>query len=63
LAEKISANRKQQVKPFCDKVNKLLAQVGMPNAKLKVDIEPSTLAADGFDSIDFLFDANKSKPL
>lgn len=59
-ADKISAARKKQVKPFEDKVNKLLAQVGMPNAKLKVDINPSELHATGGDSIEFLFDANKS---
>lgn len=60
LAAKISAGRKKQVKPFEDKVNKLLAQVGMPNAKLKVDIKPAELHLSGADTIQFLFDANKS---
>ena len=60
IAKKISANRNAQAKPFTDKVNKLLAQVGMPNAQLKVKIEPSSLNANGSDEIDFLFDANKS---
>jgi DNA repair protein RecN (Recombination protein N) len=60
LSGKISANRKAQVKPFTEKVNKLLAQVGMPNAQLKVKIEPTSLNLNGTDEIDFLFDANKS---
>lgn len=59
-ATKISEGRKKQVKPFEDKVNKLLAQVGMPNAKLKVDIKEAELNVSGADAIDFLFDANKS---
>jgi len=60
LAKKISDNRRKQIKPLEDKVNKLLVQVGMPNAKLKVDIKPSELAISGGDAIEFLFDANKS---
>ncbi len=60
LAKEISGNRKQQVKPLEDKVNKLLVQVGMPNAKLKVEIKPVDLNLSGADAIEFLFDANKS---
>ncbi len=59
LGAKISEGRKKQVKPLEDKVNKLLAQVGMPNARLKVEIKSTAeLNAYGIDSIDFLFDAN-----
>ena len=60
IAEKISANRQKQIKPFEEKVNKLLAQVGMPNAKLKVEIKNTDLNIFGHDAIEFLFDANKS---
>lgn len=60
LAKKVSVNRLAQAKPFTEKVNKLLAQVGMPNAQLKIKIEPGSLTAAGSDDIDFLFDANKS---
>jgi DNA repair protein RecN (Recombination protein N) len=60
IATRISANRNQQIKPFTEKVNKLLAQVGMPNARLKVVLNPASLSANGQDEIDFLFDANKS---
>ena len=58
-AAKISAARKKQVQPLEQQVNKMLAQVGMPNARLKVDIQKATLNNTGFDEIEFLFDANK----
>jgi DNA repair protein RecN (Recombination protein N) len=60
MADAITAQRKQQAEPFEKKVNALLAQVGMPNARLKVDITPGQLQAYGQDNIEFLFDANKS---
>ncbi|MBW0177754.1 DNA repair protein RecN [Sediminibacterium sp.] len=60
LAERISVARQQQIKPLELEVNRLLTQVGMPNAKLKVDLKESTLHQYGKDQIDFLFDANKS---
>lgn len=61
LAKKLSAVRIKQIKPLEDKVNKLLSQVGMPNAKLKVDIKREIeLNPHGVDTIEFLFDANKS---
>lgn len=59
-ADKITAARKKQIKPLQDNVNKLLHQVGMPNAQLKVVVEGTTLCATGGDAIEFLFDANKS---
>lgn len=59
LASKIFEARKKQVKPLEEKVNKLLVQVGMPNAKLKVDInKKEELNFLGADTIEFLFDAN-----
>jgi len=58
IAAKLSANRKKQIKPFEEKVNKLLAQVGMPNAKLKISLQPTALNPSGGDDIDFLFNAN-----
>lgn len=59
LAEKISVKRQKQVKPFEDKINDLLKQVGMPNARLKVEIiTAGTLNFFGNNTIEFLFDAN-----
>lgn len=60
LADNISARRKTQCKPLADKVNSLLTQVGMPNAQLKVSVTETALNNIGRDTIDFLFDANKS---
>lgn len=61
LAQKISDNRRRQSKPLEEKVNKLLAQVGMPNAVLKVKTQHLvSLNLHGMDEIEFLFDANKS---
>lgn len=59
-AEKISQARKKQVPFFEEKVNGLLAQVGMPNATLKVNIQNKEPGFTGKDQIEFLFDANKS---
>jgi DNA repair protein RecN (Recombination protein N) len=59
IAEKISSRRQKQIKPFEDKVNLLLKQVGMPNARLKVDIrQADSLNLFGNNAIEFLFDAN-----
>jgi DNA repair protein RecN (Recombination protein N) len=62
----LSGNRQAQAKPLEEQVNKLLQQVGMPNARLKVHVAPaggdgSSLGPSGIDAIEFLFDANKSK--
>ena len=57
-AVKISEARKKQVKPLEEKVNRLLSQVGMPNAKLKVEIKNISLNTNGTDAVEFLFDAN-----
>ena len=62
LAARVTSGRKEQVKGLESKVNKLLQQVGMPNALLKVSLitVPETLQVSGTDEVDFLFDANKS---
>lgn len=60
IAEKISKTRQKQVTFLEENVNTLLHQVGMPNARLKVEIKPTTLNEFGKDNIEILFDANKS---
>jgi DNA repair protein RecN (Recombination protein N) len=59
-AQKISAARNRQIKPLEEKVNQMLAQVGMPNARMKVSMKPVALTPTGADDVEFLFDANKS---
>jgi DNA repair protein RecN (Recombination protein N) len=58
LAVTISKTRQKQIRPLEEKVNALLVQVGMPNARLKVELKETTLNGFGKDTIDFLFDAN-----
>jgi DNA repair protein RecN (Recombination protein N) len=60
LASAISANRKKQINPLEAKVNALLVQVGMPNARIKIEITDTVLNEFGKDNIEFLFDANKN---
>ena len=61
LAELLYKKRLAQVKPLETDVNKLLIQVGMPNARLKVEVNKlSRLQTDGIDKTEFLFDANRS---
>lgn len=59
-AQQLSAARHQQAPELEQQVNQLLAQIGMPNARLKASVTESPLQADGIDAIEFLFDANKS---
>ena len=56
----LSKGRQVQAEPLQNQVNKLLKQVGMPNAGLKVQVDAGELDLFGADSIEFLFDANKS---
>ncbi|HXB95778.1 MAG TPA: hypothetical protein VNU70_11480, partial [Puia sp.] len=56
----LTKGRQAQAGPLEEQVNRLLKQVGMPNARLKVQVEPAELGADGMDAVEFLFDANRS---
>jgi DNA repair protein RecN (Recombination protein N) len=56
----LSKGRQIQTEPLQEQVNKLLKQVGMPNARLQVQVQATELNAFGADVIEFLFDANKS---
>lgn len=58
IAEKISAKRLKQIPSFESKVKELLTQVGMPNARLKINISAGAISGDGSDEINFLFDSN-----
>ncbi len=63
IAAKLSAARKNVVTPLEKKVNTMLHQVGMPNARLKVEVARVALNTNGYDNIEFLFDANKLNQL
>ncbi len=63
LARTLSAGRTSVVKDFEGQVKVLLQRVGMPNARLKIELEPCELNNMGTDRVEFLFDANKSGKL
>ena len=60
IADDLSVHRKKIIDSFEKNVNTLLAQVGMPNARIKVAISDVQLNQFGKNTIEFLFDANKS---
>lgn len=61
LAKVISGRRTKEVLPFEKKVNELLIQVGMVNAQIKVVVEEvNGLNSFGNNTIEFLFNANRS---
>lgn len=64
-AAKLSDSRLKVIPGIESKVKKLLAEVSMPNAVLKIENEVATdeqLGPDGKDGIRFLFSANKGIP-
>jgi DNA repair protein RecN (Recombination protein N) len=60
IAENLSAKRKKIIPSIEKNVNTLLSHVGMPNAKIKVAVNDVELNQFGKNTIEFLFDANKS---
>ena len=60
IAEELSVKRKKIIASLEKNVNTLLAQVGMPNAKIKIAVNDVALNQFGKNNIEFLFDANKS---
>lgn len=60
IADELSNKRKKIIASFEKNVNGLLIQVGMPNAKIKVAVTDVELNQFGKNTIEFLFDANKS---
>lgn len=60
LASGLRKKRKKTIPGLEKSANELLGRVGMPNAKLKIEIEEIALHASGMDQVAFMFDANKS---
>ena len=60
LANSLTNKREKEMIPFTTSVNKLLHQVGMPNAKIKVSLDEVPFNFYGKDKIDILFDANNT---
>ena len=60
-AAQLTTKREKQITPLTNNVNKLLHQVGMPNAKIKVTIDEVAYHLFGKDKVDILFDANNTQ--
>ena len=58
LGALVTAARKKIIKPFEEKVSKLLRQVGMPNARLMVELKEARWYDAGGETVHFLFNAN-----
>ena len=60
LAGKLSKERSKAIKPLTSKLEAILSNLGMPNARFEVSLESSTTFLDnGKDVLHFLFTANK----
>lgn len=60
LALNIHKNRKRVIPVFVSKLEAILSDLGMPNAKFKIELTPvEQFVSNGKDSLQFLFTANK----
>ncbi|HUX83794.1 MAG TPA: DNA repair protein RecN [Chitinophagaceae bacterium] len=57
-AEGLSARRKQEGEGLVKNIHRLLRKVGMPSARLRVELRPCEAGPNGIDSLEFLFDPN-----
>lgn len=65
-AQALSDSRKKVIEPLVKKIQGLLAELGMPDARLQIGIKEKSISIDGKDDLLFEFSANKGstpKPL
>lgn len=65
-ADLLSDSRKKVIKPLLEKIQGLLSELGMPDARLLIGIKEKSFSNDGTDDLLFEFSANKGstpKPL
>jgi DNA repair protein RecN (Recombination protein N) len=64
MAARLNAGRKKVVGKLEDDIMKHLGDLGMPNARFKIDLQPlAELSSTGTDGVQFMFSANKGKDL
>lgn len=66
IAKKLSNARKKVSDPLCKEIVRLLKELGIPEAALKIEQENTEPTSSGSDSVEILFSANKGiapKPL
>lgn len=60
LAQQIHQNRAEAIPILIDQMVQLLSQLGMPNVRFKIDLNPTTqFQTNGKEELQFLFSANK----
>ncbi len=57
--EELSKSREKVFTPLCKQITKLLVELGIPNALLKIERDKISPTPTGIDSIELLFSANK----
>jgi DNA repair protein RecN (Recombination protein N) len=62
LGEELSKSREKIFVPLCKQITKLLVELGIPNALLKIERDKTNPTPTGCDSIELLFSANKGMP-
>ncbi len=62
-ADQLSQARKKNFEPLCRKITHLLAELGMPDARLSVHHRITEPGPSGIDRVELLFSANKGIPL
>lgn len=60
LAAKLTATRRKTAQTVAGKLLEIVGQLGMPHASLSFELQPKRPAADGADSVTFLFSANRN---
>lgn len=61
LADRLSGSRMAAGIPVSQKVEEMLAQLGMPNSRFRVEVKPGPLlTSSGKDEVSFLFTANRN---
>ena len=61
-ANALTTTRKDAVQPLQTQITTYLSALGIPNANFVIDIQPTTLNANGQDKVQYLFSANKGMP-
>jgi len=60
--KKLSESRKKSFEPICKEIMRLLRELGIPEAVLKIEHDQIAPCASGADKIELLFSANKGIP-
>jgi DNA repair protein RecN (Recombination protein N) len=61
-AKKLSESRQKSFEPICKEIMRLLKELGIPEAVLKIEHDQIAPSASGADKIELLFSANKGIP-